>query len=97
MTSWFRPIEGDNLVSKSMVVHVEAVAGIEPEDLRRGRGVSAWDPAASVQVVDPDYDGEPDDVLQNDVGALPIFSTRLREALHDLSIGVDDIRSSGVS
>jgi hypothetical protein len=75
-----------------MIVHVEAVAGILPEDLRRGRGVSAWDPAATVQVVDPECDGEPDDVLQNDVGALPIFSTRLREALDDLGIGVDDIQ-----
>ena len=64
-----------------LVTGAEDFGGVDPQDLRSGGAVRGWVASAELRVTAAEYDGQPDDVLQDHIGSLPIYSARLREAL----------------
>jgi hypothetical protein len=77
---WFRVVPCDNAVANPLVVCLVDLETHE-DDLLVGRPVEGWGGTSTFRSRDRGDDGDPDDVLQNDVHGLPIFSARLRAAL----------------
>ena len=78
--TWYLAIENDKTVKDPLVADQEDLCGIDEWTLQKGQLVTDWNPAVTFFAGGPEWDGEPDDVLQNAVG-LPIYSARLQEAL----------------
>lgn len=81
---WYTPIECDNTVSDPLVTESADLKGFSPDQLRNGTRLEAWDPSASFSVTRPEFDGHPDDVLQDHIGSLPVYSARLKRAIEEL-------------
>lgn len=79
MPRWYQAIGCDNTVEDPLVIDEDSLP-IDPVLLRIGKPVTEWGPSAYLMARKPEYDGEPDDVLQNCLN-LPVFSRRMRDAL----------------
>lgn len=80
--NWYWVITCSNTVPKAFVSSAEDLKGYEDWQLERGQFVTNWDSSAWIRSRDPEWDGEPDDALQNHL-ALPIYSARLRKAIQE--------------
>src|SRR5579884_2600617 len=102
MSRWYHPLECMNTVSNPLVVSLADLKGVSEWDLRTGRLIERWDETSWFRSRSPDNDGDADDVLQDHIGFLPIYSARLRAALRDVGITgiqylpVQVFRSDGV-
>ena len=79
-TRWYWAVSCDNTVSDPFVGD-EGDLGCDEWELRTCNWIVEWSDNAWVRASTPERDGEPDDVLQTMFG-LPIFSARLRTAIH---------------
>jgi hypothetical protein len=84
---WYTPIECDATAEHPLVTGADDFGDIDPNRLRSGEAVRAWSPTLELRVTARECDGQPDDVLQDHIGSLPIYSARLREALDSHGIG----------
>lgn len=83
--NWYKVVWWDNTVEDPYVSNAGDLRGFDAWHLRSGKMISGWDNRAWIQCSDPDYDGDPDDVLANHLG-VPIYSFRMRRALEDAGI-----------
>lgn len=74
---WYWVISCNNTVLKPFVSSAGDLKEYEDWQLRRAQRVENWNPSVWIQCTDPEWDGEPDDALQNHL-ALPIYSPRLQ-------------------
>jgi hypothetical protein len=79
---WHWVLSCGNTVRDAFVSSAEDLKGYEDWQLGRGHYVDNWDPTSWIQCTDPEWDGEPDDALQNHL-ALPIYSPRLQKLIKD--------------
>jgi hypothetical protein len=87
MTSrWYHPLECMNTVSNPLVVSLANLNGMDEWDLQTGRFFERWDESSWFRSGSPENDGDPDDVLQDHIGSLPIYSSRLQTALRAAGI-----------
>ena len=82
MNQWYEIIECDNTVADPFVADK-----IEPQDfddipLVSGQPVANWTCSLTLQASSAEWDGEPDDVLQNAFD-IPVFSKRLQSAIQE--------------
>jgi hypothetical protein len=91
-TQWYQLLMGDeNRHPHPYMSDEEDLFGHHPYYLNQGNVVSDWNPNAFIRCTDPEWDGDPDDILGNDID-LPIFSARLRAALANADIGTGAIQ-----
>jgi len=77
---WYKLIWWDNTVEFPYVSNLDDLKGFDDWHLTCGETISNWNDQAWIQCTNPEYDGNPDDVLANHLG-VPIYSSRLRQAL----------------
>lgn len=65
--------------------------GFDSYDLETGKHIPDWNPNAFLRSASPKHDGDPEDVLADALG-VPVFSARLREALHGAGIAPNDLQ-----
>ncbi len=82
---WYQAITGSGFPNP-FVAGDSDLKGFDEEDLRRARRVERWDPEAWFRAVEPQDDGELDDVLCEHL-FVPVFSARLRRALQRARVG----------
>lgn len=78
--NWFRAVRWANAVSNPYVSSQENCFGIEEDELRTGKEITSWSANAWIRCTKPEWDGEPDDVLQTHLD-VPIYSRRLQEMI----------------
>lgn len=86
MKKWYKPIGCDNTVANPFVADSEDLKGLDEWSFYGGQLFEKWDETVWFQAKESKNDGDPDDVLQNALGFLPIFSARLRKALDKAGI-----------
>lgn len=84
---WYGIVTCENTVSNPLVVDSADLKGIRHWDLVTGCPIAQWDETAWLASTSADLDGDPDDVLQNYLVRLQVYSARLRAALETAGIG----------
>jgi hypothetical protein len=79
--NWYWVIDCDNSVDDPLVADEVELHGIDESILDSGIPLTDWNPEVTFYASSPKWDGEPDDVLQNALGA-PVYSPRLQDALN---------------
>ncbi|HKD79392.1 MAG TPA: DUF1629 domain-containing protein [Candidatus Angelobacter sp.] len=79
---WYWAISWGKTVSNPFVSSAEDLKGYEDWQLERGHHIEHWDPTAWIRCTKPEWDGEPDDVLQTHL-AIPIYSPRWQEVIRN--------------
>jgi hypothetical protein len=83
---WYATLECTNTVHDPLVLTDADLKGTEEWGLVTGQPAEHWDEATWFRPAEPENDGDPDDVLQNHMVRLQIYSARLRKALEQAGI-----------
>jgi Immunity protein family (Imm11) len=79
---WYDLIMCSNTVAKPFVSNFDDLKGFEDWQLRAGKRIEDWNPEAWIRCLKPEWNGDPDDVLQTHL-AVPIYSPRLQTVIRD--------------
>jgi len=72
---WYWAIAWGNTVLQPYVSSAEDLKCYDDWQLEKGEYIENWNPSCWIQSTKPEWDGEPDDVLQTHL-AIPIYSPR---------------------
>ena len=82
---WYDLIMCGNALKKPYVSSFEDLKGFEDFQFRVGKRVENWNPEAWIRCMKREWNGDPDDVLQNHL-AVPIYSARLQVIIREQNI-----------
>jgi hypothetical protein len=80
-----------NSSTKPFFPNEEDFFGIEGDELLQGKPMELWNPRSSLRSTSPKHDGDVDDIVYA-FPLVPVFSTRLQQALAAAQVGVGDIQ-----
>ena len=83
--NWYKILLRDNMVKNPLIADEASLNGLGDEDFECGKQIENWNTGAMFKVTEAANDGDPDDVLLNDV-PLPVFSPRLQAAVTNSGI-----------
>jgi hypothetical protein len=92
MIEWFSLCMGDeNRVPQPLITTRDNLFGVTWYDLEIGMAQVHWNASSILYSDEKECDGDPDDMLANDLG-LPVFSERLRKELAKAAIATEDFQ-----